>query len=81
MSDFDLISSVIGEDAARKLCDKLGGSSVYIPKAPAKEKRNIEIKQEFTHLLATGSTCMNAYTALAKAHNVSVRRVQTICNY
>jgi DNA invertase Pin-like site-specific DNA recombinase len=80
MNDYEAIVEAIGEEAAQRLCNKYGGGTMYIPKAPAKEKRNKAIREKFDTLLSEGSTCMNAYNQTARAYQVTVRTIQNICN-
>lgn len=75
----DLIS-LIGEDAVRKLATVYGGLKIYIPTRSDLSERNKLMKKEFSELLASGSTVMSAYTAVADQAGLSVRQVQNIVN-
>lgn len=63
------IAEIIGEDAARKLCEVYGGEAIYIPKVESlmAVERLALIRREYNG---------RNVAALAKKHNLTERRVQ-----
>jgi len=71
---------ILGEDVLSKLSDAFGGQRIYIPTKSDIHERNLKMRTEFTQMLSSGSTCMNAYHNLAEKNDLSIRRVQSIVN-
>lgn len=65
------IAEIIGEDAARKLCEAYGGEAIYIPKVESllAVERVAQIRQEYNG---------QNVTKLAKKYKLTERRVQQI---
>lgn len=65
------IAEVIGEDAARKLCEAFGGEAIYVPKSDSLEsvERVAAIRQEYN-----GANVPQ----LARKYGLTTRRVQRI---
>jgi Mor family transcriptional regulator len=62
------------------MCDHFGGQRVYIPKAPASESRNKEIRQKFERILDTSHTMdmTSVYRSLAREHGLTERNIRYI---
>jgi Mor family transcriptional regulator len=71
---------LIGEANVQKLAQAFGGQRIYIPTRADISERNKKMRIEFDGLLASGSTCMNAYQDLSKEHGLSIRQIQNVVN-
>jgi Mor family transcriptional regulator len=78
-STASILTAIAGPEAADRIMQTMGGETWYIPKVD-KDRRDTEIKREFTCLLSDGGTCMSSYKHLAKKHDLSPRRVMAIVN-
>ena len=68
---YNSIAEIIGEGAARKLCEAYGGEAIYIPKVESLQavERVTRIRQEYNG---------QNVTKLAKRYKLTERRVQQI---
>jgi hypothetical protein len=72
-----VLIQLIGIEAVRKISATFGGEILYVPKR-IREGRDDIIREEFSELLESGSTCMNAYKNLAEKNDLSTRRIMAI---
>jgi len=77
-SAFSLIESIVGHDVAAEIVSRLGGERVYIPRHHVVADRDTTICESFNGMLHNGSTCGNAYQAIATEYDLTPRRVQQI---
>jgi len=60
-------------DEYLELCSKFGGRRFYLPRWPAQEERNKQIKKEFENILDTAHNPKMAaiYSSLARRHGLT----------
>ena len=78
MTSSEILQQIIGPDLMDRVCESLGGASMYIPTQRHDDERDDRIKSKFVQSLQSGATCMSAYELAANDVHLSVSRVRQI---
>jgi Mor family transcriptional regulator len=74
------LGDILGEEAASLLTSHLGGEKIYIPQCSAalRRLRDLEIHRQFEQAVREGVTANTVVAELARANNLSDRRIWII---
>ena len=78
MTDGLRLQEIIGDELMERVCQELGGASVYIPTHPHDHDRDSRLVYAYVEQRRSGATCMSAYQTTADEFGLSRRRVRQI---